>query len=148
MSNFVVPAPLNLNGNLYGNWKKSKKSFNIYMTASSYHKEPEERQVAILLNLIGPEAVELHETFKYGKGDEKKIEKVLQAFEEYCNPKKNILHARFLFYNRKQREGKPFDTFLTDCKTLVQACDFKNADELLRDKIVLDAAENFELLNW
>ena len=112
------------------------------MSATTYNKQPEERQVAILLNFIGPEAVEIHDTFTYeNEEDSKKIDKVLEAFDRYCNPRKNILHARFLFYTRKQKENESYDSFLTDCKTLIKDCEFKNPDEILRDKIVLDASD-------
>lgn len=140
MAQFNVPPPLILTGNLSENWKRFKKNFNIYMSATDYVKEKDERQVAILLNIIGPEALDLFDTFNLGDA-EKKIAKVLEAFEAYCNPKKNILHSRFLFYSRKQREGESFDSFLLDCKTLVQNCEFKDETELLRDKIVLDSCD-------
>lgn len=40
------------------------------MSATKYNAGPEERQVAILLNLIVQENVELQETFKYTEGQE------------------------------------------------------------------------------
>lgn len=142
MSQFNLPAPLSLEGNLSVNWRKFKQSFNIYMTASKYENESNKRQTAILLNLIGQEALELHNTFTYEQEDDvKDITKVLQKFEDYCNPKKNILHSRFLFYKRKQLEAESFDSFYTEVKKLVRDCEFKHEEEMLRDKVVLSSSD-------
>jgi hypothetical protein len=142
MANFVVPKKLVLQGNLSENWKRFHQAFNIYMLAAGYVDLSSERQVAILLNIIGEEAVEVHGTFTYeNENDQKDIKKVIEKFQLYCNPKKNILHERFIFYNRKQMDGETFDNFVTDVKILVQGCEFANSDELLRDKIVLFARD-------
>ncbi|XP_047995997.1 uncharacterized protein LOC125233882 [Leguminivora glycinivorella] len=61
----------------------------------------------------------------------------LKKFRDYCEPKKNVLHSRFLFYNRKQEENEPFDQFLTDIKKLVKSCKFQAEDEAVRDRLVL-----------
>lgn len=100
------------------------------------NKSGVDRKISILLNLIGEDALEVYNTFeKMSKpktyDDEKKL------FETYCNSKKNILHARFLFFNRKQREGESFDNFLTEIRTLAQNCGFTNREELIHDKMVL-----------
>lgn len=101
--------------------------------------EPDKRKIAIFLNIIGEEAVELFNTFKFTAGDENKLDKVMQAFEKYCQPNKNILYSRFLFYNKKQKQCEEFDCFLKGVKTLIKPCEFKHEEEMLRDKIVLDA---------
>jgi hypothetical protein len=44
----------------------------------------------------------------------------MHAFDKYCNPKKNELLERYNFNRQKREEGKPFDHFLIDIKTLSQ----------------------------
>jgi len=108
----------------------------MYLLASGLNKSDEERKIAILLNLIGEDALEVYNTFEKTSKPRTYSEEI-QLFETYCNPKKNILHVRFLFYNRKQREGESFDNFLTEITTLAQNCEFTNTEELIRDKMVL-----------
>lgn len=135
---FVTPKPLKLTGNLSENFAKFKQEFTIFMAAAGYSTLMGERKVAILLNIIGEEALDLYNTFQLESEEGKDIEKVLKKFENYCNPKKNILHSRFMFYNRKQQENETFDAFLLDLKNLLRDAEFKEPDEMLRDKVVLD----------
>ncbi|XP_063360310.1 uncharacterized protein LOC134649485 [Cydia amplana] len=69
--------------------------------------------------------------------EKNKFEEVMTKFREYCEPKKNLIHSRFLFYTRKQEESEPFDSFLTDVKRLVKSCKFGAEDEAVRDRLVL-----------
>lgn len=63
---------------------------------------------------------------------------MLQAFEDYCSPKKNIVYERFLVNKRNQQPGEPFEEFLTDVKKLAQTCEFEYLnDQLVRDKLVM-----------
>ena len=63
MSLFKPPSPLNLEGNVAGNWRKWKQRIQLYMEASGSIKKPEKQQVAIFLHLIGEEALEIYNTF-------------------------------------------------------------------------------------
>lgn len=130
-----VPAKLCLDGNLSSNWKAFEQSFTIYLLASGLNETSEERKIALLLNLIGEEALIVYNTIRDDDKD-KKLQDVLDRFKDYCNPKKNILHSRFLFYERKQKEGEDFASFFTQVKVLIQDCEFTNVDEMLRDKLV------------
>ena len=135
--NFITPSPLKLEDNLQENWRRFQQSFKIYMEACGHNKEKEiteARKVAILLNVVGEEALEVYNTFKV---KEVTLENVLKEFENYCNPKKNILYSRYVFYARTQNEGETIQSFVTELKTLVKNCEFKDDEEMLRDKIVL-----------
>lgn len=137
-----VPSQLKLQGNLRENFKRFKQSFEIYLLASGLDKIEDERKIAILLNCIGEEALEVYNTFKMPSLKKEKYDDVMKVFETYCNPKKDILHARFLFYSRKQNDGESFDSFLTEIKALGRNCEFTNEEELLRDKLVLGTNDN------
>ena len=56
----------------------------------------------------------------------------------YCTPKKNVVYERYLFYNRKQKEGEQFEQFLTHIKKLAQNCEFGDLqDQMVRDRVVM-----------
>ncbi|XP_063242528.1 uncharacterized protein K02A2.6-like [Bacillus rossius redtenbacheri] len=138
MESFKPPPALLLDGNLCEHFRQFKQSFDIFMLATGYESKPSAVKAAMWLNLIGDEAVELFNTFDLPAEDRRDFEKVLRAFEHYCNPVKNIVVERYKFNCRSQEEGEPFDSFVRDLKKLVQSCDFKNqTDSVVRDRIVL-----------
>jgi len=56
------PKSLGLNGNISGNWRKFKQSFEIFLKTSSSTGKPDEVKVAILLNIISENGTELYNT--------------------------------------------------------------------------------------
>ena len=51
------------------------------------------RQVAILLHTAGEEAYEIYSQFEYEDGhDENTLADVIDQFERYCNPRRNIFY--------------------------------------------------------
>ena len=53
-----------------------------------------------------------------------KASKILEKFEAYCTPRKNVTWQRHLFNTRNQRSDESFDQYLTDLKTKAQSCEF------------------------
>ena len=119
-------------------WRKWKKQFRTYHTAAKLSKKDPATQVAILLNVAGPEAQEIFDTFTFGEGeDQGDLDTVLRKFEEYCNPRKNTVFERHQFWSRDQQEGETIDQWLTDLRTRASVCEFGDQKDLLiRDKIV------------
>ena len=54
-------------------------------------------------------------------------------------PKSNRVSARYKFHQKVQQEGKSFEQFLTDLKLLVKDCGYGDPDEMVRDRVVIDA---------
>lgn len=132
------PKSLDLNGNISENWRKFKQSFDIFLKASGSIRKPDEIKVAILLNIVDEDGIELYNTFNLQETERNNLAKVLQCFEEYCVPKKNIVYETFKFFSRMQQEGEKFDNFLAEIKKLSQTCEFGTmADRMIRDRIVL-----------
>ncbi|XP_077255650.1 uncharacterized protein LOC143893810 [Temnothorax americanus] len=132
------PKSLDLSGNISENWRKFKQSFDIFLKASGSIRKPDEIKVAILLNIVGEDGIELYNTFNLQEAERYNLAKVLQCFEEYCVPKKNIVYETFKFSSRMQQEDEKFDSFLAEIKKLSQTCEFGTmADRMVRDRIVL-----------
>ena len=74
------------------------------------------------------------------EGDSKKMELVLEKFQRYCEPRKNIPFERYRFNRRCQEPGKSYDQYRTALRQLVENCDFTGItpDELLHDQLVFD----------
>jgi hypothetical protein len=129
-----------------GAWRRTGRNSNsnwtldIYFQANEKDKKSHAVKIAILLNFIGEEGLEVYNTFAIPQAAAQKcvlFESVMHAFDEYCNPKKNELLERCNFNRQKLEEGEPFDHFLTDIKMLVKSCDYGDQeDKILRDQIV------------
>lgn len=136
---FIKPVNcLVLNGNVSENWRKFIQNFEIFLEAADLLKKSDSRKVAVFLNAIGEEGLELFQTFNLDEDERKCYKDVVAAFENFCVPKKRIVYERFLFFSRIQKDGEPFDNFLVDIKKLSKACDFgEQQTSLMRDRIVL-----------
>jgi len=133
-----LPQSLNLEGNIQENWKKFKQAFNIYMTATGKNEKSDEVRIAMLLNIIGDEGVEIFNNFTLEEAERKKYEVVLKEFDKYLIPRRNEIYERYKFYKREQQEGESVLNFIEDVKKLAKTCEFGcESNKLIRDRIVL-----------
>ena len=95
-------------------------------------------QAATLLHVIGPDVLEVYNTFFWENEEDKwKVTKILEKFEAHCIPRRNITWERHVFNTRSQRDGETTDQYVTDLKTKAQTCEFGELkDSLIRDRIV------------
>lgn len=108
------------------------------MKASGKATEDEETKVAMFLNLIGEDAIELFSTYNLTEAEKEISKTVIDAFEAYCVPQRNIVYERYLFYNINQKECEQFEQFLRDIKLIAQKCEFGTVyDQMIRDRIVM-----------
>lgn len=135
-----IPPPLEFSGNIAENYKRFKQRVNIYMTANGLHQKSDEIKVAIFLNLIGEEGIDVFNNFKLSEENQKKYEVVVKKFDEYLLPKKNIIYERFLFYKRVQESNEPVDNFVKELKKLAQNCEFGDEQDMIRDRLALGIA--------
>ena len=144
MDSFKPPAALSLQGNPSENWRRWIQRFDLYLTASGKIKEDEKVQCAILLHVIGEEALEIYNTFKLATGeDPNKISVLKKNFEDYVNPRKNTVFERYRFWACKQQEGETIDQFITELKTRARSCEFGDQhDSMIRDRIVFGVRDS------
>ena len=134
------PEPLDLSGgNISENWKKFKQKFTNYEIATGINKKETATRVATLLTVIGNDAIDVFNTITWdAEGDDTKIEKVLQKFEEHCEPKKNVSYERYKFFSRAQESGETIDQYVTILRKLSETCEFGTLrNSLIKDRIVL-----------
>ena len=89
-----------------------------------------------MLNFAGEDAIEVFNTFQFPEGDEKKLDKVLEQFERYCNPRKNVDFERYQFWQITQKDSETVDQFVTRLKNKVKSCEYESVDDTVRDKFV------------
>lgn len=121
-------------GNLSKEWQKWRDSFLIYYAACELGTKAEKVQVSILLHIIGEQCREVYSQF------EEKVEKLqdlLNKFDSFFLPKKNLTIERHKFFNRNQGQGESIEQYAYELKKLASSCEFKDLNEdLIRDKLV------------
>ena len=135
-----LQPPENLDFSNPNKWNDWKQRFNFFRTASKLHKEDGDIQVATLIYTMGKDADHLLQSFDLSATDSKDFNKVLEKFDKYFIPKKNIIHERAKFHSRKQNSGETVESFIRALHELAEHCHFQSADvknEQIRDKIVI-----------
>lgn len=134
-----IPDPMRHEGNLNEQFKKFFQNFETYLIATEKDTKPDKVKVALLLNFIGSEGVDLFNTFKFNpETDRQNYAKVVDEFKKYFTPRRNITYERFVFNNRCQGPTETFDQFFSDLKKLVQTCEYDCQEEsILIDRIIL-----------
>ena len=145
MSKFKAPEELDLkSANMNAEWKMFKQLWENYEVALGLSQQENKKRTATLLTIIGKEAMKIFNTFKWKNNAEKEnIIKVIEKFDAYFIPRKNITYERYMFNTRKQKHNENVDEFITALKTLVDNCEFGLLEEsLIKDMLVLGVNDN------
>lgn len=139
MSDYLrKPEVLKMDGNMSDNWRRWKRSYDCYFDAAELGEKTDKVKISILLNMIGPDAVETYDSFNLSELEAASYTNVVKAFDDFCKPKQNTVYERFVFNERKQKDGEPFDAFHRDIKRLIRTCQYGDQEnEMLRDRIVI-----------
>ncbi|XP_026687288.1 uncharacterized protein K02A2.6-like [Diaphorina citri] len=124
----------------YEAWKVFKFQFENYLVATRQSELSEERKVAILLHVMGVEIVPIYLSFNLS--GEKTVSQVIQEFEKYFSPQKNLSLERNVFLSRRQMPGESLEGFITNLKNLSTTCELGSLREsLVRDIFILGLLE-------
>ena len=122
MDRLKPPNSLSLEGNLRQNWKTWKQNFTLFMTVAECNGKSHEVKTSLCSST--------EDSMKYNK--------VLEHFEAYFGPRKNITYSRFKFFLYRQEPGQTFDDYLTEIRKLSSDCDlFKLHESFLRDMLII-----------
>ena len=138
------PDPVSFTGNIAQNWKDFEEQLHWFLAGTEAADKSDETKIGIMLSHAGKEAREVYKTLPWAAtGDDKKFDKVTKAFQDYCEPRKNVLYERYCFWNLQQLEEESVDAYLTRLKIKVDSCDYSKEGwppavrmEMLRDRFV------------
>lgn len=85
-------------------------------------------------------AIEVLNIFQFPEGDEKKLGKVLEQFERYCNPRKNVVFERLQFWQITE-EFRNRGSICHAFENKVKSCECWSVDDMVRDKFVFSGCE-------
>lgn len=63
-----LPGQMLFEGNVSCNWEKYKQKFLFYLEASEKTNKPDKLKIALLLNQMGDQAVDIYNTFHFENG--------------------------------------------------------------------------------
>ncbi|XP_062603293.1 uncharacterized protein K02A2.6-like [Saccostrea cucullata] len=132
-----IPPPIMdwSSSNLREAWKKFEQHVKLIF-AGPLKEKNEEEQVSYLLLWIGEKGRDIYNTFPaFSNDDMKKLQPHYDRFLRYVQPKLNPIFARYKFNNEVQGTNT-FDQFVTKLKLLARDCNFSDAEEMIRDRIV------------
>ena len=139
-ANVPPTKPLVMDDKLASNWNAWKKAWTRYEVATGVNKQEQLVRVSTLLSVIGEDAKKAFDAFEWGETeDDSTIEDVLAKFDEYCEPRTQVIYERYRFNNRNQEPGESIASYLTELRTIAKNCQHESItpDEILRDRIVL-----------
>ncbi|XP_037976282.1 uncharacterized protein LOC125489123 [Plutella xylostella] len=127
-------------GNLSKSWEEWKKSFEIYYQACEFSKKDAKVQISILLHIIGPRCREVHDTFKTKCTT---VDEVLEEFDNFFLPKKNLTVERHKFFIREQREFESVEQYVFELNKMAAKCEFKDlCNDLVKDRLICGIHDN------
>lgn len=120
-------------------WPEWKRRFERFRIATKLDKDTAAVQVNSLVYAMGPEADHVYCAFSFDSDeDSNDYKKVLQKFDDYFIPKRNITYERAQFYKRNQKEGETVESFIRSLYELAEHCQFgETKSEQIRDRIVI-----------
>lgn len=123
-------------------WPEWKQRFTRFQIATKLTGEDEEIQISSLIYAMGPQAEGIFKSFAFSNGDERKYKKVMEKFDKYFVPKKNVIHERAKFHIRCQRQGESVEEFVRNLHELAAHCEFRDKDDQIRDRLVVGILDN------
>ena len=144
-SQLPAPEPLDIHNAAAAElWCEWVQTWKHYARATGLSEKPEAVQVSTLLTVIGAPARRVFATFEWNPAtNAEKIQPVLDQFDAYCQPRRNVPFERYKFYKRQQQAGESFDLYVTELRQLANNCSFDDItpDEILRDRILFGIAD-------
>ena len=97
----------------------------------------------IFLHVVGSEGIDIYNTFTFADGETDRITPLMDKFDAYCTPKKNITYERYIFNTRGQQAGETVDQYVTELKNMATTCEYGELREsLIRDRIVIGISDS------
>ncbi|XP_063393306.1 uncharacterized protein DDB_G0289917-like [Cydia fagiglandana] len=133
--------PLKIDSQVPEKWRIWKQKFEIYTEANKLDDFPENRKVAILLNLLGDEGLTIFNSFSIDRKTAT-LKEVIEKFDAKFNPLKNLTVERYNFFSRQQNSDEDFEEYVTVITNLSNYCEFGTLKEsLIKDKFVIGISD-------
>ncbi|XP_055632562.1 uncharacterized protein LOC129773034 [Toxorhynchites rutilus septentrionalis] len=122
-------------------WKLWKISFDWYASSVELEKLSGKRHVAVFLSCLGPEIIDVYESFELTAEQTVVLKTVSDKFAEYFDAHDNPIYESYLFNKITQEEGETVGAFLIRLRAQAKKCKYtENGQELInrliRDRLI------------
>ncbi|XP_070573004.1 uncharacterized protein [Ptychodera flava] len=116
-------------------WSAYARRLTHYFNANQV---PEDRKVSCLLSLLGPTVYGTLENLIFPElPTSKQFEEIVEILENHYEQKPLLVHERFTFWYRNQKESESIKAYACELRRLSKTCKFGTfLDQALRDKLV------------
>ena len=122
--------------NLKENWRRFKQHVELMFTGPLKSRNETEK-CSYLLIWVGQKGRDIYNTWTdISEDDRHRLQTYYNRFENQVGPKSNPVFARFKFHSRTRDTSETAVKFIRALRMLAQDCDFKDPDEMVRDRIV------------
>jgi len=145
MERIPLPEKLDLSANnKSASWRLFKQTWTNYEIASDLTEQAPEKRAAVLLSILGKEALQVYNTFSWSsEADMRNTCKILEKFDEYCTPRCNLTFERHQFNTRKQGRNETVDDYITQLKLLSENCEYGQLkDSIIRDIFIIGITDS------
>ena len=99
MNKLRAPETLVFEGNLAEQWDRWKQQFEQYITITESDKTEENTKTSIFVTCIWKQGLEIYNKFTFTDDNDKmKVKPLMDQFEAYCKPRKNITLTTSIFH--------------------------------------------------
>ena len=71
-----------------------------------------------------------------------KSDNVIERFDQYFTPKKNVTYMSYKFFSCNQSEGQNIDAYVTELRKRAEHCEYAELkNSLIRDKIIIGVCD-------
>ena len=136
---FQPPGPLRIDvPNLHDEWEFWHEKFRLFLSASGADKKSKEQQLSVFLYCIGDDARRVYHALSFDNADDRKdLSKVLEKFTAYCQPKRNPVYERYVFWHHEYAPGESIDSFVSALRARAKSCNFGDQEDWnILDRIV------------
>lgn len=135
------PKPFELGGDEKSKWRLWKTAFDWYADSVELKKLSGKRQVAVFLSCLGPEIIDIYESFNLTAAQAEVLKTVCDRFAEYFDAHDNPVYESYLFNKIAQEEREPVGTFVIRLRAQAKKCKYtENGQELInrliRDRLI------------
>ena len=136
--NFPLPSSMKCQGDIAGTWDFFKQQWSDYEIATGLDKRDESVRLMTLRSALGRECLQILLNLSLSEEDKKKIDKCLEALENYFKPTRNVVYERYVFNTCLQSSEESVQTYVTRLRKLAASCEYGAlTDEFIRDRLVI-----------
>ena len=141
--NFPLPSAMNCRGDVAGNWEFFRQQWSDYEIATGLIHREETIRLATLRSAMGRDCLQIFLNLNLSDDDKKKIDRCLEALDNYFKPSRNVVYERYVFNTCVQTNDESVQSYVTRLRKLATSCEYGElTDDLIRDRLVIGLKHN------